>query len=359
MAIRLRGCNNTCCRNIPILGTFATLLSHLAFGSKMTTSFNMFSSQKDSLPNNNLQTSSDIADLGPSHNLSSSVIVLQPSEESSFFGKISQPRKPKIDTKRPERLRHSYLKLMLDSKVWDELHSTTLLLRDQYQYLLNSQTTILTPVTRHHDLNDHEISEAIHQTPIHNDLLYSHDAIKRRTTSLGIKPRSKQSLHLTFFFGGQVLCALPKEELTQWHTDILGRIKRISKVDIGHQVPAHDYTISFHRLRLFPPKRNSLIVAEFHVSPPLYSLYEDMVTIALSSTTTHDMLARVVDRKHERWVAHVTLADVPRSLRKADIDLLETLLDETNLNLSVQVQGLTMGGPYPKQNRNLDWNFYF
>jgi hypothetical protein len=164
-------------------------------------------------------------------------------------------------------------------------------------------------------------------------------------------------LHLTFFFGGQVLCSLPTDELVKWHSDIQTTIDHRTNA-LESQSTHETYMVSFRRLRLFPPGINSLVVAELDVSPSLQRLYEDIVGVTLSRETTNNMLAQLVKRQHyDKWLAHVTLADIPRCWGKRELGKLETVLQNTRSNLSSPVHGLTMGGPYPEQ-ADLDWNFY-
>ena len=242
------------------------------------------------------------------------------------------------------RPRHSYLKLMLDPPFWDELHRKTLLVRDECQTAFGTTSLVK------QGLVGNELTQPIHSTNVIS--MQRDDDASKRMLIHNVKPRSKQSLHLTFFFGGQVLCALPTEELIKWHTEIKGRVQQISPSTVDA------YTLTFQRLRLFPPKRNSLIVAEFNVSPSLHRLYEDVVDIALSSETTNNMLAQVVGRKQERFLAHVTLADIPRSWGKSELEQLGLVLQQQKSDMHALVNGLTMGGPRPQQT-NLDWDFYF
>ena len=226
---------------------------------------------------------------------------------------------------------------------------------------------------------------------------------KRSKRPLTFKPRSRKGLHMTFFFGGTILCELPVEELQEWHGKIMRRFeeaKASNNIDSGandeetqqqqqeqrqDQCEADGYTLQFKELCLFPPRRNTLIVAIFEASPALHRLHDDIRDIAKNGES--ELLASVVQRSKEKWTAHVTIGDLFGGVsKKADLKELAALLSDglgmTALKVTdpeataeeeqveaeespaplpsftARVRGVTMGGPVPEQ-VELDWDYYF
>lgn len=195
---------------------------------------------------------------------------------------------------------------------------------------------------------------------------------------LTFKPRSRNSLHMTFFFGGTTICEIPPEELAEWHSQVMTRLQQASG-PIGDDAESGEtessrYTLHFRELCLFPPRRNTLIVAIFDGSPELHKLHDELRDIAINSNS--DGLKEVVNRSKEMWTAHATLGDLHGGGRgEAKQEKLEELAkmlqDGLGLdviqekedmmhssNFTAKVKGIAMGGPVPSQ-VDLNWDHFF
>ena len=248
---------------------------------------------------------------------------------------------------------------MLDEEVFIALHSLSIFIRDI-------------------------IRDSINQCYEKNDF-------QTRRRQLSFQPRSVSSLHMTFFFGGEVLTSLPQYELKEWHEQLFTLFERYSSVSAtkgdfcnenlreteidGDSLEKNELSVSFRGLTLFPPRRNNLIVAIFDVSKSMNTLHDDVRAIALNGKST--MLSNVVQRSKEKWTAHITLGNI-RQGTKPELQKLRELLSSTymspdldsqpqkpiNTKLkylrsgSMKVRGVEMGGPCPDQ-LPLDWIFPF
>ncbi|KAL7565329.1 hypothetical protein ACA910_014610 [Epithemia clementina (nom. ined.)] len=195
-----------------------------------------------------------------------------------------------------------------------------------------------------------------------------------------IQPRSLDSLHLTFFFGGEVLCNMSADDLTLWHSRIekqfaekgFGMRKGTRKAQeededqfaTSESVDSWNdkYWLRIREFRLFPPRRNNVVVALLDASPSWHTLYDDIRQIAKSSTCQD--LVKVVNFSKEAWVPHITLANIKGQTLADDVARLNSLLNEMNIALNeneersrVQPSHIAMGGPIPAT-VGLDWNFY-
>ena len=195
---------------------------------------------------------------------------------------------------------------------------------------------------------------------------------------LTFKPRSRNSLHMTYFFGGTTVCEIPPEELVEWHGQVMTRLQQASGPIGGDaesgETESSRYTLHFRELCLFPPRRNTLIVAIFNGSPELHKLHDDFRDIAINSDS--DGLKEVVKRSKERWTAHVTLGDLHGGGRgeakQEKLDELAKLLQDGlgldaieekedmmhSSNFTAKVKGIAMGGPVPSQ-VDLNWDYFF
>ena len=195
---------------------------------------------------------------------------------------------------------------------------------------------------------------------------------------LTFKPRSRNSLHMTFFFGGTTICEIPPEELAEWHSQVMNRLQQASGPIGGDaengETESSRYTLQFRELCLFPPQRNTLIVAIFDGSPELHKLHDDLRDIAINSNS--DGLKEIVKRSKERWTAHVTLGDLygggrgevkqeklnelAKTLREGiGLEVLEEKEDMMHpSNFTAKVKGIAMGGPVPPQ-IDLNWDYFF
>eukprot|EP00522_Entomoneis_paludosa_P010643 CAMPEP_0172452752 /NCGR_PEP_ID=MMETSP1065-20121228/10317_1 /TAXON_ID=265537 /ORGANISM="Amphiprora paludosa, Strain CCMP125" /LENGTH=223 /DNA_ID=CAMNT_0013204857 /DNA_START=85 /DNA_END=753 /DNA_ORIENTATION=+ len=176
--------------------------------------------------------------------------------------------------------------------------------------------------------------------------------INQHNESFGIRPRSLSSLHLTFFFGGEVLSALPAKELIDWHAAIQSRLAQdgfyLRDANDPEQTspPHHDdvqeptnpdqeelYWLRVAKFRLFPPRRNYLVVAELEASPALHELYRDLHDIARMSSC--DALVEIAQNNPKIWIPHVTLANIQsrkesanRETTRQNLQRLQVLLDD-------------------------------
>jgi 2'-5' RNA ligase len=213
---------------------------------------------------------------------------------------------------------------------------------------------------------------------------------------LSFKARSRASLHMTLFFGGEYLCELPGGELQDWYDKVRARLER-SHFFVLQEEPQQqamttttktidDYWFHVTEIRMFPPGRNNLIVAELNASEAWHTLHSDIRDIAQNANSA--LLNEVVAYGKERWTAHITLGNVvggasKGQVRQAFTEILQEVLaddfhsDErenlaekeggshgtttlcTKFHLfKVATFGISMGGPVPKQVQ-LDWNFTF
>uniref|UniRef100_A0A7S4MBN1 Uncharacterized protein n=1 Tax=Odontella aurita TaxID=265563 RepID=A0A7S4MBN1_9STRA len=93
--------------------------------------------------------------------------------------------------------------------------------------------------------------------------------------------------------------------------------------------------LRFKTLRLFPPGRNTLVVAEFEASDALRLLHDDVRDVALNHEC--EELRNVVRRSKERWTAHVTIGDI-RGGTKGEVRALGYRLGE-GLGLAGALRG--------------------
>jgi len=242
--------------------------------------------------------------------------------------------------KKGVRIRNSYLKIVMDDGSVDRLHA----MAQRIRHVMKEAGEMAASVS---DDDEHGNEEKE----------------RSQTRPLTFKPRSRQSLHMTFFFGGTTLCELPPDELLEWHGEVMDRLKQEQAEDV--------LRLEFRELRLFPPRRRSLIVAIFEASPALHRLHDDLRDIAQSSRS--EGLRTVVRRSQERWTAHVTLGDLRGGGRgegkKARLQELDHVLkDGMGLDclgeggekeeMMAKVKGVAMGGPVPQQ-VELNWDHHF
>lgn len=270
---------------------------------------------------------------------------------------VTQKEKPK----KPTRPLHSYLKVVLDDATMDHLHHISVKLGKDIQ------TAIIS------DSQKQEVDE-------------------RRKRPIRFRYRSRNSLHFTFFFGGQVLCSIPAEELSTWHTDIKGRFCKsqfyldsegpiVSQssapervvleslapdATIGDEeieVDKDEYWFRIKKLSLFPPKRGYLIVAILEASPAYHALYRDIRSVALNGDSK-ELKSLAEKDKGPDWIPHITLGNLyggTKDDKRAVGEMLEHYSLENGApdeasNDAIGVKCITMGGPVPQQ-VELDWDF--
>ena len=228
------------------------------------------------------------------------------------------------------RVRNTYLKIDMDESIFDRLHNMVNRVGREWTEENN---------TRHHQSKSK----------------------KQAKKQLTISPRSRHSVHMTYFFMGRVLNDMPSEDVQRWNTMVR------SCVLVHNKIP-RDYTLSFKSLILFPPNRNYLVVAEFEASSDLVGLYNQLCSLALaekSGDNTHEYefpLLRELTLKQQqydsKWIPHVTLGNVQGGSREDVTRLGEWLGNKTYEDISsTNVLGLSLGGPMPQV--DINWKFPF
>jgi 2'-5' RNA ligase len=350
--------------------------------------------------------------------------------------------KSKKKPNKQERLRNrpgfnSYLKVVLDETALQFLHDTTAdIVRSFHEKFplvekvdpeAISTTTAAaasTPTTeKTDDLNtgkneDDKVNMETNESSsnIKNDDSSSETKEENNSSSssyiLKIKPRSFDSLHMTLFFGGEVLCKLPAEALTEWHSQITTRLaqsgfqleknyERTTTVSAEEEVPSvtaaateestsctdatkkliippntknPEYSFRITKICTFPLRRNNLIVAILEATPEFYQLHDDIRAVAATSSCKD--LKQIVKCSKNIWTPHITLANILKP-RKSDgvggkkridfqsqMKMLEDILaqysqmEEITLSSCVTVSGIAMGGPMPQQ-AELDFDFQY
>ena len=252
---------------------------------------------------------------------------------------------------------NSYLKIVLDERMMAVLHRSTRVLKNVFW-------------------EEAERSNA--SAPTAKAFMNRSSRGGQAPRPLSIHPRSLDSLHMTFFFGGEVLTSLSAEELTTWHSEVEALFTRSgfylrkdmdSTLDVAgteSEARSNDakYWLRVRDIRLFPPRRNNLIVAVLDASAAWHELYQGLRQIAKSSSC--QSLAEVVNFSKEVWVPHITLANIRGQGTADQREVLQSLLDSmvptlqndsNNEPLALQPTYIGMGGPMPNATI-LDWNFY-
>ena len=288
---------------------------------------------------------------------------------------------------------NSYLKVLLDDATMDRLHGISKSIQTKVQAL---------PVATASDDTNQENQQS---------------KAKRNQQPLRFKARSRASLHMTFFFGGEALCELPVHELEDWYgkvRDRLGKanfyntlfrkadgtsdskrqhepeVKDSSLADPGDGVD-DEYSFDVLSISMFPPKRNNLVVAILEASLAWHTLYNDVRDIAKNCESQG--LKDVTANSKDKWTAHITLGNIVGGgtkgeirqvfngiLRQVSEDL--ALLQDDNWDNSnereqlemrnrqtastldnnclfkARTRGITIGGPIPDQ-AELDWDFRY
>jgi 2'-5' RNA ligase len=229
---------------------------------------------------------------------------------------------------------NSYLKVVLDDATLDKLHDITANFKTRFEELLGQPQE-------------------------------KNGTGSRTRRPLRIKPRPRMSLHMTFYFGGEVLTELPAEELLAWHAALTDRLAQsnfmnaCSRSNAQRRQDVPDFSISIRELAIFPPRRNNLIVAILDASPAWDELYSDVRKLSMEADSMG--LREITKRSKDRWTAHITLANLQGG-SKSDLKQLAAFLRESG-SMAVDegechVKCLSMGGPMPQQ-VELDWDFAF
>ena len=288
-------------------------------------------------------------------------------------------RRQKRPPNRPGR--NSYLKVVLDDRTIDILHQMSLQIQSKIHEPSMRATASLPsanpPKIEGQPQNTEsspKLSESatipvlpIVQSPISS----SNSSREQNISGLSYKPRSRDSLHMTLFFGGETICALPPEELQNWHRRVRerlatsgfyldcseGKTTRTAKnrtVVNGGDIIVEDcssagvrpgdgddenknYDFLVQGLRVFPPQRKNLVVAILEAQQEWHNLYSDLRQIA-SDETCSPQLAKVVEYDRsikDKWIAHVTLGNLrggpSKKSDRSNLDdtLLKPIFDST------------------------------
>jgi 2'-5' RNA ligase len=182
-----------------------------------------------------------------------------------------------------------------------------------------------------------------------------------------IKPRSLESLHMTLFFGGESIRALPAEDLIKWHSLVSDQLADAGFVvdaiaqNAQRSVSETDLDFTVSEICTFPPKRHSLVVAKLRAGPAWHGIYNNIRNISKDIPGLYDV---VTNQGFDVWTPHVTLADIVRGKsHDCSRDQYQRNLAATKSTLrnfpvggTYAARGISMGGPIPKQ-AALDWNF--
>jgi hypothetical protein len=115
---------------------------------------------------------------------------------------------------------NSYLEVLLDETTMDLLHEMAVGVQSRIQQ------------QEEKDRNEQEKSITTAQTGNNAQALSSqqqnsnHSSFSKKRKPLRFKPRSQGSLHMTLFFGGETICELPPEELSEWHQCLSERLAK-------------------------------------------------------------------------------------------------------------------------------------
>jgi len=298
-----------------------------------------------------------------------------------------KPRKNAPRNKKEQRRKNrpgfnSYLKVLLDHSTMQLLQTTILDIRQKVQESNEKETGVVEGGEER--TNKEETAEET------NVNLNQPQQRNEPRPLLRIKPRSLESLHMTLFFGGEILCELSPEELTAWHEQVAKRIQQSfppssdgptknlldfcrcccsgGSAATGNSENDDDdddcYWFRLKEVCVFPPHRKNLIVATLEASPAWHTLHDDIRAIAAHSESSERLRNLVESTSFEKWTPHITLANIiasgPRSVQRAQTKRLGEMLQEIELSESLQgvlkANAITMGGPVPQQ-VPLDWNF--
>ena len=304
---------------------------------------------------------------------------------------------------------NSYLKVVLDDNTIKRLHEMTLKISELVKAEVSTFAVAQGNENTLDKADDQECSKEetgyADQSKCNDSKQEAKNSQKRQKkgqerNSLIVKPRSEASLHMTFFFGGETLCELPASELTEFHSRVTklfvernffqdekctnhqgdgGKLDQICSTNAvecaedaessTHPVQTaqnllNHFPVEFRvkELRVFPPRRNNLIVAELEAPSEWHELHDAIRTVAKTADYSSG-LRQVTARGKELWTPHITLANVLGGNNKGHRRYLEHLLGEMSNELAccqhagASVQYVSMGGPVPKQ-VDLNWKFY-
>lgn len=160
-------------------------------------------------------------------------------------------------------------------------------------------------------------------------------------------PMDFKDLHMTFFFMGEALHALPREQLVKVHAAIECAVTRA-----GLEAPS----MHFDGLDLFPPGKTNLIVAKFLAPPALIALQREVqaevtgLGVGRSGSVRQQLLGE------DCWTPHCTLGKLKaKSSQVAAVgSRVIKQADCSGLRDGMHVAGVIMAGETPRQ-AWLDW----
>ena len=334
--------------------------------------------------------------------------------------KRRRKKEPPTEQQQQQRLRriknrpgyNSYLKVLLDDHTIDTLHSYSIQIQKRLQQQNNNNN-----INQNQEENNNEEKES---SQVKEE--QKQQSNKKRVQ---FKPRSKQSLHMTLFFGGETLCEIPDSELIDWYKRIQQRLLHSGFVigsTLQEQQPSEvaettttidneeqkekqqqlddDYSFQVQGLKVFPPRRNNLVVAVLEPTTTTISamnekestifcwdeLYQDIQTISQDESCSQGIAEICKSTGREKWVAHVTLGNIYGGKKQTNPAVLNPILNDIfhgnggdnhdgsgegksssssngdgtsktkDGTWRAYCQGIAMGGPIPQQ-VELDWNF--
>lgn len=299
-----------------------------------------------------------------------------------------QNQQGSIRTRRPH---NSYLKILMDDRVFEELHLLTQQLKASWEDGEHGNVSIDDEFQALSEV----ISDAAFQPSINGQSIDTKQTNASQQNNskprFKIKTRSLNSLHMTYFFCGTMLNEMAEEQISLLNTMLHERLNNIDNKD-------GKYWIKFKSINLFPPQRQNLIAASFESSPALDELYEELCDIAMTPKRTieesneddverhpfamhkkeyefpllrSNVFKQVKKRRQQQrqksdtispWIAHVTLANIVGGKKGIFGEWLNDKQYGSSGFLAggddMAVKGLALGGPFP-EHVDLDWNFPF
>lgn len=311
----------------------------------------------------------------------------QPQQQPPQRKPPKEQKPPAAAKRRPNRPGfNSYLKVMLDDTTMDRLHGVAKRIQTLVQELDKKETKVDVD-----DSNNAKSKESPDEPQSTNEKDQEVKPKKKKGKKPpNFKPRSRASLHMTFFFGGEYLCELPQEELLDWHGKVKDRLAQSNfllasateeggndyEEDAQHNTIIDEYYFDVTDVRLFPPGRNNLVVAHLEAAPAWHALHNDIRDVARNSSS--EGLKEVMAYGKEKWTAHITMGNTLGGGTKAQAkktfnEVLEQVMKELREEhrkerdiesssheclFKARTHGIAMGGPVPEQ-VELDWDFAY
>lgn len=322
------------------------------------------------------------------------------SDTADNYSRANGPKHRSQNTRQKKRKPNrpgfnSYLKVILDDKSMDQLHKVAQKIQSKVR---NMQPNFADQPAADEDESQDEKTEHDHGN---GDSLCEQGFKnkEKKAQPLRFIPRSRASLHMTLFFGGEALCELPADELQDWHTKISQRLEESKFYNVGemnHPITEEaaendfdEFNFVVTELTTFPPKRNNLVVAILEATAPWHQLHDDIRNLARSVDS--EGLKDITSSSKDKWTAHITLGNIiggGKSVGKKEIkkvlgeisgEYSAKASDESNavaaekINSKIprvtsatsnaflfraKTRGISMGGPVPQQVK-LNWDFMY